>query len=59
MDYETLSTLFSSAIDTLYAMFGAEWVIEWGIDNEMTDEQIVNWLVEDVELVGKIRKENK
>lgn len=56
MDYDTLAYLFSSAIDTLYAMFGPEWVITWGIDNEMTDEQIVNWLVEDINLVEKVRK---
>lgn len=56
MDYNTLASLFSSAIDTLYAMFGAEWVIAWGIDNEMTDEQIASWLVEDVELIKEIRK---
>lgn len=56
MDYDTLVYLFHSAIDTLYAMFGAEWVITWGIDNEMTDEQIASWLVEDVELIKEIRK---
>lgn len=56
MDYDTLESLFSSAIDVLYESFGAEWVITWGIDNEMTDEQIFNWLVDDIELIEKLRK---
>lgn len=56
MDYDTLESLFSSAIDVLYESFGAEWVIEWGIDYGLTDEQIFNWLVDDVELIEKLRK---
>lgn len=56
MNYDTLASLFSSAIDILYESFGAEWVITWGIDNGMTDEQIASWLVEDTELIKEIRK---
>ena len=57
MEKERVVHLLNEAIDMLYAMFDKEWCIRWGIDQGLSDEEICDWIYEDMELIIKIRKE--
>ena len=54
---ETVVHLLNEAIDELYAMWGKEWCICWGIDQGLSNEEICDWIYDDMELIIKIRKE--
>jgi hypothetical protein len=56
MEHIRLIDLFNSAIDVLCDCFGEQWLIDWGIDNAMTDEEIANWLIDDKEKIAERRQ---
>jgi hypothetical protein len=55
MDKETAIALLNSALDVLCDMFGAEWLIDWGLENDMSDEDILNYLVDDPDLLERVK----
>ena len=55
MDKETAISLLNSALDVLCDMFVAEWLIGWGMDNDMSDEDILNYLVDDPDLLERVK----
>lgn len=55
MDKETAISLLNAALDVLCDMFGAEWLIDWGLDNDMSDEDILNYLVDDPDLLERVK----
>ena len=57
MERERVVHLLNEAIDVLYDMFGKEWCVRWGIDQGLSDEEICDWIYDDMELIVKIRKE--
>lgn len=57
LEREMAIHLLSEAIDILCGLFGAEWCVRWGIDHGLSDEEICDWLYEDMETVIKVRKE--
>jgi hypothetical protein len=57
MNKETAINLLNSALDVLYDCFGEEWLVNWGIDQGLSDQDIENWLVDDVELIARCREE--
>jgi hypothetical protein len=36
-------------------MFGAEWLIDWGLDNDMSDEDVLNYLIDDPDLLERVK----
>jgi hypothetical protein len=52
---EDVLALLNSALDVLCDCFGAEWLIDWGIDNDMSDEDILNYLVDDPDLLERVK----
>lgn len=56
MEYIRLVGLFNCAIDFLCDTFGEQWLIDWGIENAMTDEEIYNWLIADKEKIAERRR---
>lgn len=54
---EIMENLLSSAMDCLGGIFGGEWLILWGIDNGLTNEEICHYIYDDELLVKRIRKE--
>lgn len=57
MDQLTTVNLLNAALDVLYDCFGEEWLVNWGIDQGLSDQEIENWLVDDVELIARCREE--
>lgn len=55
MDKETAISLLNSALDVLCDMFGAEWLIDWDLENDMDDEDILNYLVDDPDLLERVK----
>jgi hypothetical protein len=55
MDKETAIGLLNSALDVLCDMFGAEWLIDWGLDNDMSDEDVLNYLIDDPDLLERVK----
>lgn len=55
MDKETAINLLNSALDVLCDCFGAEWLIDWGLENEMSDEDILAYLVDDPDLLERVK----
>lgn len=56
MERERVVHLLNEAIDILYDMFGKEWCIRWGIDQGLSNEEICDWIYEDMESIIEIRK---
>ena len=54
---ETVIHMLNSALDVLLEILGREWLIRWAIDQGLSDEEIYDWVYEDMELIIKIRKE--
>jgi hypothetical protein len=52
---EDVLALLNSALDVLCDMFGAEWLIDWGLENDMSDEDILNYLVDDPDLLERVK----
>ena len=57
MERERVVHLLNEAIDVIYGMFGKEWCVHWGIDQGLSDEEICDWIYDDMELIIKIKKE--
>ncbi len=55
MDKEIAINLLNSALDTLCDMCGAEWLIDWGLNHNMSDEDILNYLVDDPPLLERVK----
>ena len=55
MDKEMAINLLNSALDVLYDCFGAEWLIDWGLDNDMSDDDILDYLVDDPALLERVK----
>ena len=55
MERERIIHLLNSALDLLCGMFGAEWLIDWGLDNDMDDKDILNYLVNDPDLLERVK----
>ena len=56
MERYELVNMLNAALDVLFECFGAEWLVNWGIDQELTDQQIEAWLVDDPELIARCRE---
>ncbi len=52
---EDVLALLNSALDVLCDMFGSEWLIDWGLENDMSDEDILNYLVDDPDLLERVK----
>lgn len=57
MDKEVAINLLNSALDVLYDCFGAEWLVGWGIDNDMSDDDILDYLVDAPDLLERVKLE--
>ena len=53
---EIIENLLLSTIDYLEGIFGKEWLILWGIDNGLTNEEICNYIYDDELLIERFRK---
>ena len=58
MEHSTVVNLLNAALDLLFDCCGEEWLINWGIDQGLSDEDIKNWLIDDVELIARCREES-
>ena len=53
---ETVIHMLSSAHDVLLEILGREWLIEWAIDQGLTNEEICDWVYDDMETIIEVRK---
>ena len=53
---ETAINMLNSALDVLLEILGREWLIEWAIDQGLTNEEICEWVYGDMETIIEIRK---
>ena len=53
---ETVIHMLSSALDVLLEILGREWLIEWAIDQGLTNEEICDWVYDDMETIIEVRK---
>lgn len=56
MDRETAINLLNSALDVLFDCFGAEWLIDWGLENDMSDEDILCYLIDNAEILEEVKR---
>ena len=54
---ETVIHMLNSALDVLLDILGKEWLVRWGIDQGLTNEEVCDWVYDDMELIIEIRKE--
>ena len=57
MNKETAINLLNSALDVLYDCFGAKWLVDWGLENDMSDDDILDYLVDDPDLLERVKLE--
>ena len=53
---ETVIHMLNSALDVLLEMFGREWLIRWAIDQGLTNEEICDWVYDDMDTIIEVRK---
>ena len=53
---ETVIHMLNSALDILLENFGREWLIEWAVDQGLTNEEICDWVYDDMEAIVEVRK---
>ena len=53
---ETVIHMLNSALDVLLEILGREWLIEWAIDQGLTNEEICDWVYDDMDTIIEIRK---
>lgn len=53
---ETVIHMLNSALDVLLEIFGREWLIEWAIDQGLTNEEICDWVYDDMDTIIEVRK---
>ena len=53
---ETVIHMLNSALDILLEMFGREWLIGWAIDQGLTNEEICDWVYDDMDTIIEVRK---
>ena len=53
---ETVIHMLNSALDVMLEMFGREWLIRWAIDQGLTNEEICDWVYDDMETIIEVRK---
>ena len=53
---ETVIHMLNSALDELLGMFGKEWLIRWAIDQGLTNEEICDWVYDDMDAIIEVRK---
>ena len=56
---EAIIHLLNSALDALIKCFGKCWVIQWAIDQGLTNEEIEDWVYNDMDLIIECRKESE
>lgn len=56
---EKIVHLFNSALDMLIECFGKCWVVQWAIDQGLTNEEIEDWVYNDMDLIIECRKESE
>ena len=54
---ETVIHMLNSALDIMLEMFGREWLIRWAIDQGLTNEEICDWVYDDMDTIIEVRKE--
>lgn len=54
---ETIIHMLNSALDVLLEILGREWVIRWAIDQGLTNEEICDWVYDDIDTIVEVRKE--
>ena len=53
---ETVIHMLNSALDVLLEILGKEWLIEWAIDQGLTNEEICDWVYDDMDTIIEVRK---
>ena len=53
---ETVIHMLNSALDVLLGLLGRGWLIEWAIDQGLTNEEICDWVYDDMETIIEVRK---
>ena len=53
---DTVIHMLNSALDVLLECFGGEWLIEWAIDQGLTNEEICDWVYDNMEKIVEVRK---
>lgn len=56
---EKWAQIANGLLDVVFESFGAEWCVAWAIDNGLTDEEIFDIIIDDKELIAKVRKESE
>lgn len=56
---EKWAQIANGLLDVLFESFGDEWCVAWAIDNGLTDEEILDIIIDDKELIAKVRKESE
>lgn len=56
---EKVVHLLNSALDVLIECFGKYWVVQWAIDQGLTNEEIEDWIYDDMDLIIECRKESE
>jgi hypothetical protein len=54
---ETVIHMLNSALDILLGILGREWLIRWAIDQGLTNEEICDWVYDDMDAIIEVRKE--
>jgi hypothetical protein len=54
---ETVIHMLNSALDILLEILGREWLIRWAIDQGLTNEEICDWVYDDMDAIIEVRKE--
>lgn len=53
---ETVIHMLNSALDVLLENLGREWLIEWAIDQGLTNEEICDWVYDDMDTIIEVRR---
>ena len=59
MKKEKIVHLLNSALDVLIESFGGRWLVQWAIDQGLTNEEIEDWVYDDMDLIIECRKESE
>ena len=59
MKKEKIVHMLNSALDVLVECFGERWLVQWAIDQGLTNEEIKDWVYDDMDLIIECRKESE